>query len=151
GRVPLSGVVALRANRGLFVIDQVDLQTPQTKLKATGQFAFDGDSDLQVDLNSADAAELQAVLISSGLLPDVEEQMRSYGVALGGQLAFNGTLKGKLSSPDIDGKVSLGSLLVNGHDLGSVSAALKMTADELRITDGRLTEKDGGGMQFTLN
>src|SRR6185295_9068993 len=71
--------------------------------------------------------------------------------ALGGQLAFNGTLKGKLSSPDIDGKVSLGSLLVNGHDLGSVSAALKMTADELRITDGRLTEKDGGGMQFTLN
>jgi translocation and assembly module TamB len=151
GRVPLSGVVALRANRGLFVIDQVDLQTTQTKLKATGQFSFSGDSDLQVDLNSADAAELQAVLISSGLLPDVQEQMESYGIDLGGQLAFNGTLKGKLSTPDIDGRVSLGSLLINGNDLGSVSASLKMTADELRIADGRLTEKDGGGMQFTLN
>jgi translocation and assembly module TamB len=151
GRVPLTGIVALRANRGLFVIDQVDLQTTETKLKATGQFSFSGDSDLQVDLNSSDSEELQAVLISSGLLPDVEEQMRSYGIALGGQLAFNGTLKGKLSSPDIDGKVSLGSLLVNGNDLGSVSAALKMNADELRIVDGRLTEKDGGGMQFTLN
>src|SRR6185436_6500327 len=44
-----------------------------------------------------------------------------------------------------------GSLLVNGNDLGSLSASIKMTADELRIADGRLTEKDGGGMQFTLN
>src|SRR6266404_5739438 len=90
GRVPLSGVVALRANRGLFQIDQVDLQTTATKLRATGQFSFSGDSNLNVDLNSADAAELQAVLISSGLLPQVEEQMRSYGIDLGGQLAFNG-------------------------------------------------------------
>src|SRR6266446_4971339 len=51
GRVPLSGVVALRANRGLFQIDQVDLQTTATKLKATGQFSFSGDSNLNVDLN----------------------------------------------------------------------------------------------------
>ena len=76
--------------------------------------------------------------------------MRSYGIDLGGQLAFNGTLKGKLSTPDINGKVSLSSLLVNGNDLGSLSASLRMTSDELRIGDGRLTERDGGGMQFTL-
>ena len=151
GRVPLSGVVSLRADRGLFLIDQVDLQTTATKLKATGQFSFSGDSNLNVDLNSSDAAELQAVLISSGLLPDVEEQMRSYGVDLAGQLAFNGTVKGRLSSPDLDGQVSLGSLLINGNDLGSLSAALRMTAAELRIDNGRLTERDGGGMQFTLN
>jgi len=150
GRVPLSGVVAIRADRGLFNIDRVDLQTTATKLKATGQFSFAGDSNLQVELNSSDAAELQTVLISSGLLPDVEEQMRTYGIDLAGQLAFNGTLRGKLSSPDIDGRVSLGTLLVNGNDLGSLSASLKMTGAELRIADGRLTEKDGGGMQFTL-
>jgi translocation and assembly module TamB len=152
GRVPLSGVVALRANRGLFLIDQVDLQTTATKLKATGQFSFSGgDSNLNVDLNSSDASELQAVLISSGLLPEVEEQMRSYGIDLGGQLAFNGKVTGRLSNPDLDGQVSLGSLLVNGNDLGSLSAALRMTAAELRIDNGRLTERDGGGMQFTLD
>jgi translocation and assembly module TamB len=151
GRVPLSGVVALRANRGLFLIDQVDLQTAATKLKATGQFSFSGDSNLNVDLNSSDAAELQAVLISSGLLPEAEEQMRSYGIDLAGQLTFNGTVKGRLSSPDLDGQIALGSLLVNGNDLGSLSAALRMTAAELRIDNGRLTERDGGGMQFTLN
>ncbi|HEY2975294.1 MAG TPA: translocation/assembly module TamB domain-containing protein [Pyrinomonadaceae bacterium] len=151
GRVPLSGVVAIRADRGLFNIDRVDLQTTATQLKATGQFSFSADSDLQVELNSSDAAELQTVLISSGLLPDVEEQMRTYGIDLAGQLAFNGSLRGKLSSPDIDGRVSLGTLLINGNDLGALSASLKMTEAELRIADGRLTEKDGGGMQFTLN
>ena len=151
GRVPLSGVVALRANRGLFQIDQVDLQTTASKLKATGQFSFSGDSNLNVDLNSTDAAELQAVLISSGLLPEVEEQMHSYGVDLAGQLTFNGTVKGRLSSPDLDGQIALGSLLINGNDLGSLSAALRMTAAELRIDNGRLTERDGGGMQFKLD
>jgi translocation and assembly module TamB len=151
GRVPLSGVVAIRADRGLFTIDQVDLQTTATKLKATGQFSFSADSNLQVDLNSSDATELQTVLISSGLLPDVEEQMRTYGIELAGQLAFNGSLRGKLSSPDIDGRVSLSTLMVNGNDLGALSASLKMTAAEMQIADGRLTERDGGGMQFTLN
>ncbi len=151
GRVPLSGVVAIRADRGLFNIDRVDLQTTATKLKATGQFSFSGDSNLQVDLNSSDAAELQTVLISSGLLPEIEEQMRSYGIDLAGPLAFNGTLRGRLSAPDIDGKISLGTLLINGNDLGSLTASLIMTTAELRIADGRLTEKDGGGMQFTLD
>ena len=151
GRVPLSGVVAVRADHGLFNIQQVDLQTTASKLSATGQFSFSGDSDLHVDLNSSDASELQAVLISSGLLPDVEEQMRTYGFELAGQLAFNGTLRGKLSSPDIDGQVSLGTVLVNGTDLGALSASIKMTTTELQIANGRLTEKDGGGMQFTLN
>ena len=150
GLVPLSGVVAVRADRGLFNIDRVDLQTTATKLKATGQFSFAADSNLHVELNSSDAAELQAVLISSGLLPEVEQQMGTFGIALAGQLAFNGTLTGKLSTPNIDGQVSLDTFLVNKADLGALSASLKMTATELRIDNGRITEKDGGGMQFAL-
>lgn len=150
-RVPLSGEVAIRADRGLFNLDRVDLQTPATRLQATGQFSFDGDSNLQLNVNSSDAAELQTVLISSGLLADVDEQMRTYGVALAGPLTFNGTLRGKLSTPDIDGRVSLGTLVVNGNDLGALTASLKLTQTELQIADGRLSEKDGGGMQFTLN
>ncbi len=150
-RIPLSGVVAIRADRGLFTIDRVDLQTTATKLSATGQFSFSGDSNLQVSLNSSAASELQTVLISSGLLSEVEEQMSTYGVELAGPLAFNGILRGRLSNPDIDGQVSLGTLLVNGTDLGSLTASVNMTADRLQIADGRLTERDGGGMQFTLD
>lgn len=149
-RIPVTGEVAVRANRGSFDIQQVDLQTPATHLKASGQFSFAGDSNLQVDLNSSDAAELQAVLIDSGLLRDADEQMRSYGVGLAGQLAFNGTLKGKLDTPQVNGQVRLGSLLVNGNNLGSLSAAVTMTDAELRVADGRLTESGGGNVQFSL-
>ena len=58
-RIPITGEVAMRAERGMFDIQQVNLQTPATKLTATGRFSFENDSDLQVDLNSSDAAELQ--------------------------------------------------------------------------------------------
>ncbi len=149
-KIPITGEVAMRANRGTFDIQQVNLQTPQTRLTATGQFSFENDSNLQVDLNSSDAAELQAVLISSGLLPEVEEQMRAYGIELGGQLAFNGNIRGKLTSPNLNGRVSIGTLIVNGNELGALSASVAMNDTEIRIPDGSLAERDGGGVQFSL-
>jgi translocation and assembly module TamB len=149
-RIPLTGDVVVSANRGNFDLQRVNLQTPATRLLASGQFSFEGDSNLQVDLNSSNATELQSVLIDSGLLPDASEQLRTYGIGIAGQMAFNGTIRGKLGSPDINGKVSLGSLLLNGNEVGSLSAAIAMTAAELRVTDGRLTQADGGGVQFSL-
>jgi translocation and assembly module TamB len=150
-RTPISGEVSLHANSGMFQIDRVDLQTAASHLKAAGQFSFDGNSDLQIDLTSTDAAELQHVIISSGALPDLEDQINQNGLELRGPFAFNGNVRGKLSSPDFDGKVSLGSLVINGNDLGSLSASLVATQTELRIADGKLTEQDGGGIQFSLN
>ena len=149
-RIPINGTVALRADRGLFNIQQVNLQTPATRLTATGQFSFENDSNLQVDLASSDAAELQAVLISSGLLPEVEEQMRSYGIGLAGQLAFNGNIRGRLSDPDVNGKFSLGSLIVNGIEFGTLSASIAMNEAEVSVTDGQLSERDGGGVRFSV-
>jgi translocation and assembly module TamB len=150
-RIPITGDVAVRADRGTFNIQQVNLQTPATTLKATGQFSFENDSNLQVDLNSSDAAELQSVLFSSGLLPEAEEQLHSYGIGLSGQLAFNGNIRGKLNNPDVTGRFSLGSLLVNGTELGALSATIAMDAAKIQVTDGKLTEKDGGGIQFSLD
>ena len=148
--IPITGTVALRADRGRFDIQQVNLQTPATRLSATGQFSFENDSNLQVDLASTDAAELQAVLISSGLLPEVEEQLRSYGIGLAGQLAFNGNIRGSLSAPDLNGKFSLGSLIVNGIEVGALSASIAMNTTEMRVADGQLSERDGGGVRFSL-
>lgn len=149
-RIPITGTVALRADRGLFDIQQVNLQTPSTKLNATGQFSFENDSNLQVDLASTDAAEFQTVLISSGLLPEVEERLREYGIGLAGQLAFNGNVRGRLSSPDVNGKFSLGSLIVNGIEFGALSATVAMNQTEVRVADGQLAERDGGGVRFSL-
>jgi translocation and assembly module TamB len=149
-RIPITGDVAVRADRGLFNIQQLNLKTPTTTLKATGQFSFENDSNLQVDLNSTDANELQTVLISSGLLPEVEAQMETYGLALAGRLVFNGNIRGKVSSPDVNGTFSLASLLINSNELGSVSATVAMNANEIRVTNGQLSEADGGGIQFSL-
>jgi translocation and assembly module TamB len=149
-RIPINGEVAMRADRGTFDIQQVNLQTPATRLTATGQFSFENDSNLQVDLSSSDAAELQTVLISSGLLPEVEEQMRTYRIGLAGQLAFNGNIRGRLSSPNLNGRFSVGSLLVDGNELGSLAASVAMNDAEIRIPDGNLAERDGGGVRFSV-
>lgn len=148
--IPITGEVAMRADRGTFDIQHVNLQTPATKLSATGRFSFENDSNLQVDLNSSDAAELQAVLISSGLLPEIEQQMNSYGIGLAGQLAFNGNIRGPLNSPNLNGNFSVGTLAVNGNELGALSASIAMNDAEIRIPDGSLAERDGGGVRFSL-
>ncbi|HEV2834194.1 MAG TPA: hypothetical protein VGW58_02695, partial [Pyrinomonadaceae bacterium] len=148
--VPITGTVALRANRGLFDIQQVNLQTPATRLTATGQFSYENDSNLQVDLASSNAAELQTVLISSGLLSEVEQKLSEYRIGLEGPLAFNGTIRGRLSSPDVTGKFSLGSLIVSGIEYGALSASILMNEAEVVVTDGQLSERDGGGAKFSL-
>ena len=149
--IPITGDVALRATRGTFDIQQLNLQTAATTLKATGQFSFANDSNLQVDLNSSDASELQTVLVSSGLLPEAEKQFHDYGIDLGGQLTFNGNVRGRLENPDLNGRFSLSRLLVNGTELGALSATVAMDSAKLSVRDGRLTERDGGGIQFSLD
>ncbi|MFN2455377.1 MAG: translocation/assembly module TamB domain-containing protein [Pyrinomonadaceae bacterium] len=151
GRVPLSGALALNATRGLFSIERANLRTAASELNASGQFSLERDSNLQVNLASSDASELQRVLTASGLAPSVEDTLNSYNVELGGKLAFNGTVRGALTEPSVDGRASLDSIVANGRDLGSLSASINTTPTLLRITDGRLVERDGGGAQFALN
>jgi autotransporter translocation and assembly factor TamB len=151
GRTPLTGEVALRATRGLFQIERANLRTGASELSATGQFSFKGDSNLQVALASTDAAELQRVLVASNLIPALEENLNNNGVELAGRLDFNGTIRGSLDAPLVSGRAALASLLVNGRDLGSLTASVESTPTEVRVPDGRLTQPDGGNAQFALN
>ncbi|MFN2577478.1 MAG: translocation/assembly module TamB domain-containing protein [Pyrinomonadaceae bacterium] len=147
----LSGDVALTADHGLFQIQRASLQTTATTLTASGQFSIEQPaSNLKVDLSSTDASELQRLVISSGALSDMEEQFRTYGIELGGQLAFNGTLTGALKDPVVNGHAVLGSLIINQRDLGSLTANISSTAAETRVTEGRLAQASGGGAQFAL-
>ena len=148
---PLSGDFALTANHGLFQIQRANLQTAATTLNATGQFSIDEPvSNLRVEVASTDASEIQRLLITSGALPEVEEQFRTYGIDLGGKLNFNGTLMGALKDPLVSGHADLGSLIMNGRDLGSLSANVSSTAAETRVDNGRLIQANGGGAQFAL-
>lgn len=148
---PLSADVALTANRGLFQIQRANLQTPATTLNAGGQFSVDqAVSNLRVDVASTDAGEIERLLITSGALPEVEEQFRTYGIDLAGKLNFNGTLNGALNDPMLSGHAELGSLIMNGRDLGSLMANVSSTAAETRVDNGRLLQANGGGAQFAL-
>ncbi|MBC7909111.1 MAG: translocation/assembly module TamB domain-containing protein, partial [Pyrinomonadaceae bacterium] len=74
-----------------------------------------------------------------------------YGIELAGELAFNGNLRGRLTDPTIDGRASVGSFMMNERNLGALSARLNITPEIINVTEGKLTEPDGGGIQFALN
>jgi autotransporter translocation and assembly factor TamB len=147
-RTPLTGDVALTADRGLFQIEHANLRAGATELTASGRFSFQGGSDLAVNLNSSDAAEFQSVALSTGLLSSVEEKVKDFGAQLGGKLSFKGTVTGDLDAPIVNGRFELASLALRGRDLGALSADIASTATETRIDNGRLAEPDGGGATF---
>ncbi|MDT4897712.1 MAG: translocation and assembly module TamB [Acidobacteriota bacterium] len=152
GRTPINGEVALRAEQGVFNIERANLRTPSSELSATGQFSISTDeSNLQLNLASNDATELQRVLFSTGLFDELETQLERARIELAGKIAFNGTVRGRLKEPSIEGHASLDSLLMNGRNLGSLAAQISTTPDQVSVTDGRLVEGDGGGVQFALN
>lgn len=152
GHTPLNGEVALNATRGVFNIERANLKTAVSELSATGRFSFESDdSDLQLNLASKDASELQRVVNASGLLPEVETQLDTYGIELAGELTFNGNLRGNLSNPSIEGSASVGSFIVKDRELGALTAQLNISPDLIKVTEGHLKEKDGGGITFALN
>jgi len=147
-RTPVEGTLAVVADRGNFQIERANLRTGRTELTATGRLSLRGESDLAVNLDSADAAELQRVILSTGLLPDIERQANDRGLALAGRLRFVGTVRGALEDPLVNGRFELGSLLARGRDLGSLSAEIVSDAEATRINNGRLAEPNGGGAEF---
>jgi autotransporter translocation and assembly factor TamB len=145
-RTPLTGQLALTADRGLFQIERANLRAGATELTATGRFSFEGGSDLTVNLNSSDAAELQNVALSTGLLSQYEDKIKAVGLA--GNLRFKGNVTGDLDAPIVNGRFELQSLNLRGRDLGAVSADIASNTVETRIDNGRLDEPDGGGVAF---
>jgi hypothetical protein len=148
-RTPLTGRLALVADRGTFDIERANLRAGATELTATGRFSFRGGSDLAVNLDSADAAEFQAVALSTGLLAPFEDTVRGLDVALAGSLSFKGTVAGDLDAPAVNGRFELQSLNLRGRNLGALSADIASNGAETRVDNGRLSEPDGGGVTFT--
>ena len=66
-----------------------------------------------------------------------------------GALALSGNVRGKLTAPDFVGRFSLGSLILNSNDVGA-ECFVGRQSKRVRIADGKLLDRDGGGIQFSL-
>ena len=153
GTVPVNGRIEVTATNGLFNIDTARLNTPNSQLTAAGSFDLRGqDSNLDLALNSTDAAEIERLVRILGVSPDPEEQLDSLQVGVAGNLAFNGKLTGNLTDPTIDGKASLASLSLRGREVGSVSTDIFVSPAGTELRNGLLQESGGGGtVAFSVN
>ncbi|MBL8188291.1 MAG: translocation/assembly module TamB domain-containing protein [Acidobacteria bacterium] len=145
--IPLTGDVAITANRGVFQFDQAQLATAATKMTATGTLSYEGESDLRVALVSTQSEELIQIARSI-------EQARPFIVEnepqLLGDLKFDGRITGKLDQAIVAGDVSAATVGLRDALIGALSGKVTASKDELRIVNGTLTALNGGSAKFDL-
>ncbi|HSK72318.1 MAG TPA: translocation/assembly module TamB domain-containing protein, partial [Pyrinomonadaceae bacterium] len=152
GQIPVTGRVELTANQGLFNVNVANLRTNESQVSATGQFDLSGyDSNLNVALDSSNAAEIRRLISVLNLSDELEEQLNSSQVELAGNLNFKGTLTGNLTDPNVEGRASLERLIVRGQELGSVASDISVTDAGVELRNGVLEERDGGTLAFNVN
>lgn len=152
GLIPVNGNISLIAANGLFTIDRADLKTEKSTLSASGRFDLrNDDSDLALALRSNEASEIDRLVRVLGLSPELERQMDSMQVQLSGGLTFDGTLKGNLYDPNIDGRASLDSISMRGSELGSATTDVLVTPAGVELRNGKLSERGGGNALFAIN
>ncbi|HEY0047752.1 MAG TPA: hypothetical protein VGB68_00595, partial [Pyrinomonadaceae bacterium] len=152
GLVPVNGRLELTATNGLFDIQQANLNTEKSSLNATGRFDLEGsDSNLNLALNSTDASEIERLIRVLNLSPELQQQLDENEIQLAGNATFNGTLTGNLTSPTIEGRAALDSVLIRGRTLGSLAANLFLNPEAIEFRDGRLQQPDGGNITFTAS
>jgi translocation and assembly module TamB len=150
GSIPINGRVELTANKGLFLIDQANLQTDKTKLSASGRFDLRGqDSDLDFAVNSADAGEVDRLFRSLDIAPELEQRLDSMDLVAEGELAFTGKLTGNLADPILEARASVQSVSLRGRQLGTVTSDVLASADGVEFRNGLLRDNAGGTVAFS--
>jgi translocation and assembly module TamB len=152
GLVPVNGRLELTATNGLFDIQQANLNTEKSALKATGRFDLEGyNSNLNLALNSTDASEIERLIRVLNLSPELERQLDANEIQFAGNVTFNGTLTGNLTNPTIEGRAALDSILIRGRNLGSLASNVFVSPETIELRDGKLLQPDGGNVAFTVN
>lgn len=152
GLIPVNGAINLSATNGLFNVDRADLRTDQSTVTATGRFDLrDENSDLNVALRSKDATEIERFVRVLNLSPAIEKQLDSLQVQVAGNLNFDGTVRGNLTDPIVEGKATLDSLALRGNELGAVSTDVVATPAGVDLNNGKLNDRRGGSADFAIN
>lgn len=147
--MPVTGDLVVRAERGDFQIQRAELTVGATELTATGNFSPAGETNVQVEIATERAQELQELLATLNIAPGLDQQLDEYDVNLAGDLNFTGAVRGRLATPTIQGRISVEELRVGSEPVGALSANVTVSPEEFLVREGRLVESNGGGIQFT--
>lgn len=151
GLVPINGNLALVATNGLFDINSAKFNTEKSSLNATGRFDLSGsDSNLNLALDSSDAAEIVRLVKVLNLSPELEQQLNENELEFAGNLKFNGTLRGNLEDPNVDGRASVDQITMRGVTLGSLATNVIVSPTAIELREGILQEPNGGNATFSL-
>lgn len=152
GLVPVNGRIEATATNGLFNLDLAKLNTANSEFNASGNLDLNGnDSNLNIALNSTDAAEIKRIVEVLNISPELEQKLDEYQIQIAGNLAFSGTMTGNVSDPTIDGRASLDAISARGRTLGSVSSDIAVSPVGIELRNGLLKESDGGTLAFNVN
>ncbi len=154
GSIPLNGDIALRAENGMFSVEQGELTTQRSTLNTTGRLDLRGtDSDLNVQVRSNDADEIYRIFRILGVSPDIEQQLDDLQVSVAGDLAFNARLEGNIADPVVAGDGSVASVSLRGREIGSLRSDIAFNTEGTRFTNGSLREPGDrtGQVDFDVN
>lgn len=102
-------------------------------------------------LNSTDASEIERLIRVLNISPDLQKQLDANEIKVAGNLNFNGTLKGNLENPTVEGRAALDSILMRERHLGSLATNVFVSPETIELRDGKLLQPDGGNVAFTIN
>lgn len=152
GRIPVNGRVELSADQGLFSVSLARFSSEKSELEATGRFDLRGsDSELAVNLRSADAGEVERIVRVLGVSPDLVKQLDELQFTAAGDLAFSGKLTGNITDPVIEGRGVISSISMRGRELGAVSSDIASSPEGVELRNGRLDDIGGGRAEFELS
>ncbi|MFP5264512.1 MAG: translocation/assembly module TamB domain-containing protein [Blastocatellia bacterium] len=144
--IPVNGDVDIRAQRGVFNINQLELATDASHLTASGLISPKGNSDLRFSLTSTRAEELQTLAYS---IEGVEKAVADFKPRLAGDLRLEGQVRGPLSDPAIEADLNASSVGLRDQTIGSLSGHARFTPTEIAFENGTLATTDGGTAKFT--
>lgn len=151
-QIPVNGEIKLNAVNGLFNVDVASLRSDKSSLSATGRFDLRGDdSALTLALRSTDASEIDRLIRVMDVSAELESQLDSVQAQFAGDLTFDGTVTGNLTSPTIDGRASLTSLSLRGREVGSIATNIFVSPAGIELRDGRLEDRANGNTVFAVS
>ncbi|MGH9840689.1 MAG: translocation/assembly module TamB domain-containing protein, partial [Blastocatellia bacterium] len=145
--IPLTGDVLVRADGGVFNFERAELATDVSRLTASGNLSYDGQSDLRLSLRSSQAEQLVVLARSlEAARPFIEE----YEPQLIGEFKLDGRITGKLENPTIEGDASAATAGLRDAILGALTGHVVVSPTEVRVEKGIVTAPNGGTMKFDL-